>query len=373
MEVSIAHEVDHKGLSQLIEVYYEKKLSLFVWGTTGIGKSREVRRTAQRIARKHGWEYSENIRDINNESKFLVIDVRLSQLDPSDLRGIPVWDKETRSTVWLPPESLPRKGQGIIFFDEMNLAPPLVQASAYQMILDRRLGTYIVPDGYMLIGAGNRLEDRANVFEMAAPLKNRFGHCQLRIPTVEEWTDWAARNDIDVRIVGFLNFKRTNLFTFNPKIKEAAFATPRSWEACSKLIKDIPSKKLGLIKNLAATQVGVGVASELAQFIRVKDRLKPVEYYLKAPEKAELPSEEKGELDLLWALVTSIVEYYRDHKDTKTLKSIVKLLGRVPEEFAVFTLKLMVSADREMPRKITKIEEASKLAQKLIDFFDYSE
>lgn len=121
----------------------------------------------------------------------------------------------------------PRKGNGIIFFDELNLAPPLVQASAYQLILDRRLGTYTVPNGFLLIAAGNRLEDRASVFEMSAPLKNRFGHCQLREPSVEGWTRWAVDHDIDMRIIGFLNFRRTALYTFDPKLKENAFATPR--------------------------------------------------------------------------------------------------------------------------------------------------
>jgi len=367
--VAIAVEVDHKTLSELIKKYYKAGVSLFIWGTTGIGKSYNVRDTAKDLAEELGLEYSESIKDINNESKFLVIDVRLSQLDPSDLRGIPVWDKDKQATVWLPPESFPKKGKGIIFFDEMNLAPPLVQASAYQMILDRRLGTYLVPEGFMMIGAGNRLEDRANVFEMAAPLKNRFGHCQLRVPTVEEWTDWAVKHDIDVRIIGFLNYRRALLFTFDPKLKESAFATPRSWEACSKLIKDIPSSNLHWLQTVAATQVGVGVAGELAQFIRIKDKLKPIAEYLKSPEKIQLP-DPSTEIDVLWALVTSIAEYYKDHKDIKTLTQIVKLLRRMSEEFAVFTLKLMVSIDREMTKKIVKIPEAAKLAQKLIDFFE---
>ena len=367
--VATAIEVDHKTLKQLIKLYYKAGKSLFIWGTTGIGKSQQVRETARELARELELEYSEDIRDINKEDKFLVIDVRLSQMDPSDLRGIPVWDKEQRATIWLPPESFPRKGKGIIFFDEMNLAPPLVQASAYQMILDRRLGTYIVPDGYMLVGAGNRLEDRANVFEMASPLKNRFGHCQLNVPSVEAWTDWAAKHEIDVRIIGYLNYKQSMLFTFNSKLKENAFATPRSWEATSNLIKDIPSTDLTWLQTVAATQVGVGAASELATFIRIKDRLKPIDYYLKNPEKCELPDESR-EMDLIWALITSLAEYYKAHTDIKTLTNIVKLLRRLNEEYAVFTLKLLTAVDKQCSRKLIKIPEASKLAKALANFLD---
>jgi len=367
--VSVAIEVDHKTLKELIKLYYKKKQALFISGTTGIGKSYVVRDTAKELAEELGLEYSDYIKDINNPKKFLLIDVRLSQLDPSDLRGIPVWDKEKGATVWLPPESFPRDGKGIIFFDELNLAPPLVQASAYQMILDRRLGTYVIPEGYMLIGAGNRLEDRANVFEMAAPLKNRFGHCQLTVPTVEAWTEWASKNGIDIRIIGFLNFKRTALFTFDGKNKEYAFATPRAWESASILIKEIPSNDINWLQTVVATKVGVGIAGEFAQFIRIKNKLKPVEEYLKNPDKIELPNPET-EIDVLWALTTSLVEYYASKKTKEVLRATTKLLMRMSEEFSVFVLKMMASIDKQLPEKLPQVPEASKLYKKLLPFID---
>ncbi|MEM2382931.1 MAG: hypothetical protein QW521_02015 [Desulfurococcaceae archaeon] len=368
--VSTAVAVNHKQLKELIKLYYKTKKSLFIWGRIGIGKSQTVRQAARELAQEMGLEYTEDIRRLNDESAFLVIDIRLAQCDPSDLRGIPMVDREKGATVWLPPELFPRKGYGIIFFDELNLSPPLVQASAYQLILDRRLGTYVVPDGFGLVAAGNRLEDRASIFEMAAPLKNRFGHCELQVPTVEDWTDWATRNAIDMRIIGFLNYRREALFSFDPKLKENAFATPRSWEALSNLIKDIPSDDLYRLQTIAATQVGVGLAGEFCTFIRIREKLKPIEYYLKDPENCELPNEDT-QPDLTWALITSLAEYYKGHMNEKEiLAKIVKLLGRFKEEYAVFTLKLMASIDRALTQKIIKIPEASKLARKLIDFFE---
>ncbi len=367
--VATAVVVDHAELENLIKRYYRKKLALFIWGPTGIGKSQTVKKVARDIAKELGLEYSESIKDINDPKKFVVIDLRLSQMDPSDLRGIPVWDKETRSTVWLPPNTFPREGQGIIFFDELNLAPPLVQASAYQLILDRRLGEYVVPEGYSLIAAGNRLEDRANVFEMAAPLKNRFGHCQLNIPRVEDWTDWAVRHGIDMRIIGFLQVRRTALFSFTPNLKENAFATPRAYEHLSKLIKDIPSSDLSTIQKIAATQIGEGLESELVSFIRLKDKLNPIDYYLKKPDKCELP-DEQTEMDLVWALLTSLAEYYGSKKDTDTIRRIVKVLNRMNEEYAVFTLKLMLTVDQDFTQKMMRVPEVGKLAKKLVDFFE---
>jgi len=366
---SVAIPVTHSQLNHLVRAYHKKRRALMIWGATGIGKSQEVREAARAIAKDMNLEYSEKIKDINDEKKFIIVDMRLSQMDPSDLRGIPIFDKEKQSTVWLPPETFPRKGHGIIFFDEINLAAPLVQASAYEIILDRRLGVYTVPDGFMLVAAGNRQEDRASVYELASPLKNRFGHCQLQIPSVEEWTDWAVRHEIDIRIIGYLQWKRTSLFTFDPKVKENAFATPRSWEFCSDLIKDVPSTDIENLQLLASTEIGVGTAGELTQFIRIKDKLKDIKYYLKDPETCEIPNESDG-MDLVWALITSIAEYYRQENDVKTLTSIIILLKRMTEEYSVFTLKLMASTDKGLVPKLVKIREAHDLAKKLSMFFE---
>ena len=367
--VATAIEIDHEQLKELVKIYYKAKKALFCWGATGIGKSQTIKQAAMELAKELGLEYSDDIKDINNPKKFIVIDIRLAQCDPSDLRGIPVFDKDAKATIWLPPEQFPRMGSGIIFYDELNLSAPLVQASAYEMILDRRLGTYKIPEGFSEVAAGNRLEDRANVFEMAAPLKNRFGHCQLQIPEVDAWTNWAFKHEVDPRIIGYLNFKRTALYQFDAKLKECAFCTPRSWEACSDLIKEVKSENLAMLQLLTATELGVGTAGELAQFIRVKDKLKPMDYYLKNPDSAELP-DENTQPDLMWALITSLAEHYKFHNDSATLDKIIRLLKRMNEEFAIFTLKLMVAVDRQLTQKIVKIPQASALAKKLIDYFD---
>jgi len=367
--VATAVEISHEELKALVKIYYEAKKALFVWGGTGIGKSQTIKQSAYEIATSLKLEFTDDVKSVNDESKFVVIDIRLSQMDPSDLRGIPIFDKDKQATVWLPPDYFPRQGRGIIFFDELNLAPPLVQASAYQLILDRRLGTYQVPEGYMLVAAGNRLEDRASVFEMAAPLKNRFGHCQLREPSVEAWTKWAVDKNIDMRLIGFLNFRRTALYQFDPRLKENAFPTPRSWEHVSNLINKLSSNDLVKIQQIVATQVGVGMAGEFATFIRVKDKLKPMEYYLKDPEHCDLP-DENTQPDLIWALITAFGEHYKANPDVPTLTKIIGVLRRMNEVYAVFTLKLMVTVDRQLTQKIIKIKEASKLARKLIDFFE---
>jgi MoxR-like ATPase len=131
------------------------EISTMIWGPPGVGKSSIV----AQIAKSHGIAF---------------VDVRLSQLAPTDLRGLPV--PENGRSKWFPPEFLPDGGKGILFLDELNMAPPAMQGIAQQLILDRKVGSYTVPPNWFIWAAGNRKEDRASVFEMPAPLANRFLH-----------------------------------------------------------------------------------------------------------------------------------------------------------------------------------------------------
>ena len=128
---------------------------VFVWGPPGAGKSSIVQHVAQ----------AERMR---------VIDIRAPLLDPTDLRGIPtVSDGSAR---WCPPSFLPSEPEpGILFFDELNAAPAMVQASLYQLTLDRRVGEYVLPEGWRIVAAGNRAEDRAVVFRMPSTLARSPG------------------------------------------------------------------------------------------------------------------------------------------------------------------------------------------------------
>jgi len=344
--------------------FYKAKRAVFIWGTMGIGKSYKVRDAAKQIAKDKNLIFTEDLVHLNDPKYFCLVDVRLSQCDPSDLRGIPVWDKEKNATVWLPPSTFPRTGEGIIVFDEMNLAPNLVQASAYQFILDRKLGEYVVPEGYSVVAAGNRLEDRANVFEMAAPLSNRMGHVQLDPPSVEAWTTWASKAGLDPRVIGYLNFRQGSLYQFESNMKEKAFGTPRTWEFVSDLVKDIPTNELSTLKLYVGSLVGEGEAVSFTGFLKLRNDLKPIKEYFDNAKTIELPEK----VDLQWALVTSVVEYFKQHNDEKTLLNLVELLKRFSEEYAVFTLKLSYAFDTSIQSKLQKISSATVLAQKLWKF-----
>lgn len=192
-----------------------------------------------------------------------------------------------------------------------------------------------------------------------------MGHVQLDPPGVEGWTTWAAKHDIDPRIIGYINLKQSSsLFAFDPQLKEKSFGTPRTWHFVSDLIKDIPTEDLPRLKLYTGSLVGEGEAVSFIGFLKLRHELRPIAEYFKNPEKVELPKK----VDLQWALVTSIVEYYREHNTNKILLALIKLLKRFSEEYAVFTLKLAYAIDPSIQAKLQKIPEATNLAQKLWKF-----
>ena len=183
-----------------------------LWGPPGVGKSQII----AGIAARH---------------RVPLVDIRLAQMEPTDLRGIPF--RDGKHVVWSIPAQLPdvdRHGeQGILFLDEITSAVPTVTAAAYQLILDRRLGEYTVPPGWAIFAAGNRQGDRGVTYQMPAPLANRFAHYELE-PDLDDWIQWAHRRGIDDRLIAFLRFRPDLLFDFDPARYMVAFPSPRSWE-----------------------------------------------------------------------------------------------------------------------------------------------
>jgi MoxR-like ATPase len=187
------------------------QISTMIWGAPGIGKSSIVSQLA-----------------IEHQLQF--IDVRLSQLAPTDLRGLPV--AEDGRSKWFPPEFLPQSGKGILFLDEINMAPPAMQGMAQQLILDRRVGSYTVPNGWFIWAAGNRKEDRAGVFDMPAPLANRFLHLQVE-PDFDSFKTYALTQKVHEQIIAFLSFRPSLLHKIDPQ--QPAWCSPRSWMMASTL------------------------------------------------------------------------------------------------------------------------------------------
>jgi MoxR-like ATPase len=235
------------------------QISTMIWGPPGIGKSSIV----GQLTREHEIDF---------------VDVRLSQLAPTDLRGLPV--AEDGISKWFPPEFLPRDGKGILFLDELNMAPPAMQGVAQQLILDRRVGSYNVPEGWFIWAAGNRKEDRAAVFDMPAPLANRFLHLEVEVD-FDSFKAYALEKGLHEQIIAFLSFRSTLLHKIDPQ--QPAFPTPRSWEMASHL------HYAGLDTSPA---VGKGTTAEFMAYLEVYQNLPNLEPILEGKgSKIAFPNE----------------------------------------------------------------------------------
>jgi len=188
------------SLSNALRVLVAARRPVFIWGGPGVGKSSVVKQLAATL-------------------NVPLQDVRALLLDPVDLRGLPFLGSDGRSK-WATPEFLPQNGNGILFLDELNVAPAMVQASCYQLVLDRKLGEYTLPDGWAIIAAGNRDSDRAVTTRMPTPLRNRFVHLEFEVD-VQEWSEWAIRAGIRPEVIAFLRFRPELLSAFDRDVNGA--------------------------------------------------------------------------------------------------------------------------------------------------------
>ena len=222
-----------------------KKRPIFLWGPPGIGKSDIVKQ----------------ITDSFTNSK--LIDIRLSLWEPTDIKGIPYYSANDNKMVWGAPAELPDEEMAakydniVLFLDEMNSAAPAVQAAAYQLILNRRVGQYVLPNNVMIVAAGNREADKGVTYRMPAPLANRFVHLELTVG-FDDWFQWAVDNNIHKDVVGYLTFSKKDLYDFDPKSPSRSFATPRSWSFVSELLEDSLDKNT--LTDLVSGSVGEGLA-----------------------------------------------------------------------------------------------------------------
>ncbi len=300
------------NLTKTIQSLIEQKVPTFLWGAPGIGKSSIVKQISQ-------------------DKNIGFIDLRLALMDPTDLKGIPFYDKESHTALWAPPAFLPSKGEGILFLDELNSAPPSVQASAYQLILDRRVGEYVLPDGWAIVAAGNREGDRGVTYRMPSPLANRFVHFEMEVD-VDDWKYWAYKKEIDERIIAYISYKSEHLFTFDAKSDVKSFATPRSWEYVNSVLKSSITDEL-LLDSLSGA-VGKDVSVGFLSFCKVMNKLPDIKNILACGN-----GEYSEEVDVLYALSTGLVSALLKDNTEQNLENLLTYTLELKSEFAVMVVQ----------------------------------
>jgi len=369
------HTVKPSDSTTLIKLAISAKTSTFLWGAPGIGKSDVIRQVA-------------------NDMGYHLEDIRLSQMDPCDIRGVPyVSDKAVKipnKYYGLTPEELTelgavgeinttdamvdavtesgdvitekmlewaladflkraeiqRKVYGkptLFFFDEMNSAPQTIQAAAYQIVLDRRIGNYFLDERDGVVAAGNRESDKGVVYKMPSPLANRFFHIEMHVD-FQDWSDWAVKTRKRPEVIGFLSAFKDKLHRFDPKKADRAFPTPRSWAKLSDLL-DSPLLNESLLAETAAGMVGSGMATEFIAHRKTAHKLPKPEDVLAGRVKTLDVSETSAHFALTTSLCYELADAYESIKTASDPKKATEEFNKMSDNFFGF---LMDNLSKEM-------------------------
>jgi hypothetical protein len=290
---------------------------LFLWGPPGIGKS-------------------ELVEGITKELSGLMIDMRLGQMEPTDIRGIPFYNKDKGVMDWAPPVELPDEATAsqypivVLFMDELNSAPPSVQSAAYQLILNRRIGKYHLPKNVVMVAAGNRESDKGVTYRMPTPLANRFLHQEMKVDFAS-YQDWAVKNKIHKDVVGYLSFAKQDLYDFDAKSASRAFATPRTWTFVSQLLDDDDGDN-DTLTNLIAGTVGEGLAVKFMAHRKVSSKM---------PNPADVLSGKIKDLNVkeVSAMYSLVISMCYELKDAVEKKVEDKKFHEMADNFLGFMMK----------------------------------
>ena len=337
-DVSV-RQVGPKAAKKAIRKSISVRRPVFLWGPPGIGKSDIVKQIGNDLGRE-------------------VIDVRLALWEPTDIKGIPYYNADQGKMVWAPPSELPTDpdSKAIIFLDELNSAPPAVQAAAYQLILNRRVGTYELPKGVDVMAAGNREGDRGVTYRMPAPLANRFVHLEAKVD-FDDWQDWATLNKVHPDVVGYVGFAKQDLYDFDPKSPSKSFATPRSWSFVSDLLQDddIDNETLA---TLIAGAVGDGLGAKFMAHRKIAGKLPKAEDILDGKVKTL----EIKEVSAMYSLTVSLCYELKDRADKKAKgwddmadNFFAYMMTNFPTELVVMGAKTALT-NYDLPLDATKMK-----------------
>lgn len=318
-------EVKFSQADRMITAYIKAKLVPMLAGSPGCGKSQLIYQIAERYNLK-------------------VIDLRLSQCDPTDLAGFPTI--EGNKADYVPMKHFPVEGDKIpegysgwlLFLDEITSAMPDIQAAAYKLVLDRMVGSHHLHKNVAIACAGNKETDNAVAHAMSTALQSRLVHLELVVDW-EEWCNWAADEGMDHRISDFIKFKPSMLYTFSPDHSDNTYACPRTWEFTNRLLKETEVTATDALPLLAGT-LSEGVAREFVTFCKIYKDLPSMKEIITNPDKITVPQEPSVLFALTGAMAQNATE--------TNLADLLKFINRLPSEFQVLCLKETIRRNKAL-------------------------
>ena len=318
-------QVTPSQATSMIAKYIQAKIVPMLTGSPGMGKSAIVK-------------------DIAKTYNLKLIDLRLSQCDPTDLMGFP--SIQGQRAGYLPMETFPLEGDPIpegysgwlLFLDEFNSASIAVQAAGYKLILDRMVGQKNLHKHVAVVCAGNLETDGAIVNPMSTAMQSRLAHLEL-VTDVNQWLDWAYENGIHRFITSYIKFKPGNLYAFSPDHTDKTYACSRTWEFANRVLKVTDTDDKDLLPMLAGV-LSEGVAREFIGFTKIDKDLPKITQIMESPNSIRVPDEPS----VLFALTGSISH----HANKDNLAPLITYIKRLPKEFQVVTLRETVRRQKEL-------------------------
>ena len=315
------------------------------------------------------------IKQITQKKNMGLIDLRLLLYTETDLKGIPFPNKEENRTCWLSNDILPdenRDGKrGILLIEELTSAPKRVQAAAYQLIQDRKLGEYTLPNNWFIIALGNREDDNGVFVQMPSPLANRF-----EIHTIgydlDVWKkNFAYKVDINPLVISYLNFKPSALHNFIPDSNTMIFASPRTWQAVSDILNtDNLDMDDDILRYKIEGNVGEIECNSFLQFCKLKDELVSVDDIILGKE-VEIPKEH----DKIYLLIGSVISKLSNIRDMNMesmsdefmdiFTNSINFFLKLKPEFTILALKDLVSLNKNLVKRLF-VEELDN--DEILDF-----
>ncbi|MEJ7733208.1 MAG: MoxR family ATPase [Polyangiaceae bacterium] len=295
----------------------------FIWGPPGIGKSALVREAADLLGMD-------------------CVTLLGTQIAPEDLIGVPrirPGEGGRHVTEFCPPSAILRAEPFLLFIDELNSAVPDVQKAFYSLILDRRLGDYVLPAGSRVVGAGNRVEDRALVRPMATALANRMVHVALE-PDADSWLGWGATHGVHPLVLAFVRARPDRLFELPPTDATPAYPTPRAWHMLSDALASVGDR---LWPAVAAGSVGDRAGAEWTAFAKRAMEAPPLEAL--AAGTAALPRDP----ELLYFLGASCLARLSSPRaeEGEIAAKVIGVLGAASKEVAVWVVDAALARKRK--------------------------
>ena len=335
--ISADYTLRPSELAEVLALLVEARQPCIVWGPPGAAKSQISNQVATALSR-------------------IYVDIRAMLLDPVDLRGIPWRDADGR-TRWAPPVFLPATDDTRKFMlnlEELASCVPMVQASLYQLCLERKLGEYTLPEGASIIACSNREQDGAIVHRMPTALANRFVHLEIRVHH-EDWCHWAAGNGIAPEVLFFIQMRPDLLHDFNPQSSEKAFASPRSWEFVSNIVNQRANLDPSIERALFRGTVGEAAAVDFTAFLKIWRELPHPRAVIDDPDNADIPADSMPLIALCGAL-------YRMADDVN-IGSIVTYARRLRREIGEFLVGSCIRNQPDLQRSDAFIRWAAHRTQ----------